>query len=112
MSKKPQVTRTIPTTKAVLMVADIEAAEFHSVEVNLPRTYKDDDAIIKAARPLAETTPNLKVVSVAHVEVIEQLYGMPESEFLKYAKVLPPRGTKAESDDATDSEDEDTTNAE
>lgn len=112
MAKKPQVTRTIPTTKAILMVADIQAAEFHNVEVNLPRTYKDDDSIIKAARPLVETEPNLKVVSVSHVEVAEQLYGMPESEFLKYAKVLPPRGTKAEDEDTTTDEDEGSTDAE
>lgn len=112
MSKKPQVTRTIPTTKVVLLVADTVAAEFHNTEVNLPRTYKDDDAIIKAARPLVETAPHLKVVSVSHVEVIEQLYGMPETEFLKYAKVLPPRGTKAESEENPVNEDEGDADAE
>ena len=104
MSKKPQVTRTIPTTHVALLVADTEAAEFHTVEVDLPRTYKDNDAIIKAARPMVETVPHLKVVSVSHTEVTENLYGMPELEFLKYAKILPPRGTKPENEDDTDAE--------
>lgn len=104
MSKKPQVTRTIPTTHVALLVADTVAAEFHTVEVDLPRTYKDNDAIIKAARPMVETAPHLKVVSVSHIEVTENLYGMPEWEFLKYAKILPPRGTKPESEDDTDAE--------
>lgn len=106
MSKKPQVTRTIPTTYAALLVADTDAAEFSTVEVNLPRTYKDDDAIIKAARPQVETTPNLKVVAVTTTKVTEQLYGMSEAEFLKYAKPLPPRGTKAGDDGDTAVEDE------
>lgn len=107
MAKKPMVTRTIPATKAIILVADTQAAEFHNKEVNLPRTYKDDDAIIKAARPLVETEPHLKAVSVSHVEVTEKLYGMSEVEFLKYAKELPPRSTKAE--DNTDAEDGDPT---
>lgn len=112
MAKKPMVTRTIPATKAVILVADTQAAEFHNEVVNLPRTYKDEDAIIKAARPLVETAPHLKAVSVAHSEVTEKLYGMSEAEFLKYAKELPPRGTKpgdneepaADGTDVTDGE--------
>ena len=112
MAKKPMVTRTIPATKAVILVADTVAAEFHSVEVNLPRTYKDDDAIIKAARPLVEAESHLKAVSVSHSEVTEKLYGMTETEFLQYAKELPPRGTKAGDNDGTESGDPESTDGE
>lgn len=112
MAKKPMVTRTVTTTFAAILVADTQKAEFTTSEVTLPRTYKDDDAIIKAARPLVETEPHLKAVSVSHSETREQLYGMSELEFLKYAKVLPPRGTKTGTDGETITEDEETTDAE
>lgn len=98
MPKKPMVTRTVTTTMASIMLADTERAKFYNVEVNLPRTYKDDDAILKAARPLVETKPHLKAVSVAHSETCEGLYGMSEAEFLQHAKLLPPRGTKSDAE--------------
>ena len=40
--REPMVTRTIQTTKAVVMVVNTEQGETYTKEVIVPRTYKDD----------------------------------------------------------------------
>ena len=91
MARQPQVTRTITTTKVVLMAADISTGELVDVEMILPREYKDAEAILKMAGKVG-VNPNLRYVYVKSAEVVETLYGMTEAEFLRYAKPLPPRG--------------------
>lgn len=88
--RKPMITRTITTTQATLLMADTVAAEMHNVTVTLPRTYKDNEAILKAARPLVETE-NDKAVSVVSVSTKETLYGMTEADFIQAAAILPAR---------------------
>lgn len=92
--RKPMITRTITTTEATLLMADTVAAEMHNVTVTLPRTYKDREAILKAARPLVETDTD-KAVSVVLVSTKETLYGMTEADFIKTASILPARADKA-----------------
>lgn len=94
MARQPQVTRTITTTKAVLMAANISTGELVDVEMILPREYKDSEAVLKMANKISDN-PNMKYVYVKSTEVVETLYGMSESDFLRYAKPLPPR-TKVE----------------
>ena len=93
--RKPMITRTITTTEATLLMADTVAAEMHNVTVTLPRTYKDNEAILKAARPLVETDTD-KAVSVVSVSTKETLYGMTEADFIKAASILPARSDKSE----------------
>ena len=88
--RKPMITRTITTTEATLLMADTVAAEMHNVTVTLPRTYKYNEAILKAARPLVETGTD-KAVSVVYVSTKETLYGMTEADFIKAASILPAR---------------------
>ena len=90
MARTPMVTRTIVTTKATLMCLDIEAGEPLNKEVILPRTYKDEKALLKKARPLVETD-TIKAVHVVATEEVETLYGMTEQEFIENAQVLPAR---------------------
>lgn len=88
--RKPMITRTITTTDATLLMADTVAAEMYNITVTLPRTYKDNEAILKAARPLFETDTG-KIVSVVSVSTRETLYGMTEADFIKAATILPAR---------------------
>lgn len=86
------VTRTIITTNAEIMTANSETAVIENVSLTLAGSFADDKAIIKAASKLVpENVTVLKVLSYSEVET---LYGMPESDFIANAKVLPPR-TKA-----------------
>lgn len=93
MARAPQVTRTIQSTKAKVMCLDVEKEEPFTQEVTLPRTYKDDKAILKEAEKEIGTE-TIKVVHVIESSVQETLYGMSEEIFIKFASVLPPRGTK------------------
>lgn len=90
MARTPMVTRTIVTTKAIIMCLDVEAGEPFNKEVTLPRTYKDEKALLKKVRPLVETD-TIKAVHVVDTEEVETLYGMTEQEFIENAQILPPR---------------------
>lgn len=92
MARVPMVTRTIVATKVTVMCLDVQAGEPCNMCVTVPRTYKDDETLMKKVRPLLETE-TLKAVHIVDKEEIETLYGMTEQEFIQYAKVLPPRNS-------------------
>lgn len=94
MARVSMVTRTIMSTKAVIMCADVEKGETFTKEITLPRTFKDDTAILKAAEKILNSE-TVKAVHTVSAEVEEKLYGMTEQKFIELADVLPPRGTKA-----------------
>lgn len=89
------VTRTITTTKAIVMCVDVEVGEPFNKEVTVPRTYKDSESLLKAVKPIVETE-TLKAVHIVDKTEIETLYGMNEQEFIEHAFVLPGRTSKAE----------------
>ena len=90
MARIPMVTRTITTTKAIVMCLDIESGEPCNKSVVVSRTYKDDEALLKKVKEVLETE-TLKPVHIVSKEEIETLYGMTEQEFIEQAKVMPPR---------------------
>lgn len=90
MARVPMVTRTIVATKVNVMCLDVQAGEPFNKVVTVPRTYKDNEALLKKVKPLIETD-TVKAVHIVDSEEIETLYGMTEQEFIQYAKVLPPR---------------------
>lgn len=90
MARVPMVTRTIITTKVNVMCLDIEAGEPCNRYVVVPRTYKDDEKLLKKVKEVLETE-TLKPVTIVDKEEIETLYGMSEQEFIEHAEVQPPR---------------------
>lgn len=90
MARVPMVTRTIVTTKVNVMCLDVEKGEPFNDVVTVPRTYKDNETLLKKVKPLIETD-TVKAVHIVNTEEIETLYGMSEQEFIEHAKVLPPR---------------------
>lgn len=96
--RKPMVTRTITTTEVELLCVDIEKSETFVKTVTLPRTYKDEKAILKRITE-GGTMDNVKPVHVISTTTHETLYGMTEDEFINSAKVLPPRGSSEEQED-------------
>lgn len=89
--RTPMVTRTICTTKVTVLCLDLEKAEPYNETFTLPRTYKNEDAILKALEPFFPDKEKVKPVHVVETEVIETLYGMSEQDFINNATVLPPR---------------------
>lgn len=104
--KESMVTRTIITTEATCLCLNTETAEPFNVRVTVPRTYKDNEVLLKAVKKVVQTTgitdPDgntyfgepIVVAKVIDTTEVETLYGMTETEFLANAKQLPPRGTK------------------
>lgn len=88
--RTPMVTRTCKTTNVTVLGMDIETAEPMHKTATLSRTYKSNEQVLKAVKPLLETD-TFKVVTVINVEVNEKLYGMTEAEFIAAAKILPER---------------------
>lgn len=100
MARTPQVTRTIQTTHASVLCMDIENREPCNRDVVLPRTYKNDNDILKAAKKAIETD-TLKAVQVVSYMVQETLYGMSEQDFINHATILPPRKDYTAANDDT-----------
>lgn len=92
MARKPMITRTLTATECEVLCCDVEAGDTIVETVSVPRTYKNDEALMKALRPLVETE-QIKPVHIQSKKVTETLYGMTEAEFMEHAKVLPPRTT-------------------
>lgn len=108
MARVPHVTRTIQTTHCAVLCMDIENREPCNKDVVLPRTYKDDNAMLKAVKKVIETD-TIKPVQIVASEVRETLYGMTEQEFIAHARILPPRKgntTNGENDDIYDDDTE------
>lgn len=88
--RESKITRTIQTTKAQVMCLNIHDGTTTTQEFILPRTYKDDKAILKALA--SKNTDTMKLVHVASTEVISQLYAMSESKFMEMAEpVIKPK---------------------
>lgn len=93
MARVPQVTRTIPTTIVHLLCVNTEDRSTFEQDITLPRTYKDEQKMMKAVEKVLDGEP-IKAVSILGSDVKETLYGMTETEFIQYAQVLPPREKK------------------
>lgn len=74
-------------TRASILCLDTEVAEPLNETVVLAGTFKDENAILKAARPLIERG-SVKAVSVAASQVEENLYRMTETYFIEHAEKI------------------------
>ena len=90
MARKPQITRTMKTTKATVLCLDVISAEPQNITVTVPRTYPDEKALMKAVRAVAETD-DLKCVKIVDTEIVETLYSMDEDFFLAHATPVEHR---------------------
>lgn len=99
MARPQMVTRTFTTTIAKILAVKVSTQETEIVEVTLPRTYKSNEEILKVAQKSC-ANPDTRYVHVIEATQQDKLYGMMETEFLQYAKELPPRTAK-ESDNDT-----------
>ena len=94
MARERMVTRTVMVTVAKVMCLEVTKAEVTVKDFEISGSFSDNEAVLKAVKKLHETD-TFKCVTVQEVTEKEVLYGMSEVDFIKLAKVLPPR-TKAE----------------
>lgn len=90
MARVRMVTRTVVVTVAEVMCVDVTTAEVQIKELELSGSFSDNETLLKAIKKLYENN-SFKCVAVQEVTEKEVLYGMEEIEFIKLAKVLPPR---------------------
>ena len=91
MRKEKLITRTITVTTAEFMCVDVETANVEVVTAELTGKL-DNETALKLYKASVETDV-FKVVACQSIDYTEQLYGMTEKEFIKHAKILPPRKT-------------------
>lgn len=89
--RERMVTRTINAVVANTVVYDVAKNEMKVVEFTLTGKLNNGDAL-KALKKAYETD-TFKVVNVNSVAVTEQLYGMSEDEFIRYARKIDKRYT-------------------
>lgn len=91
--RKRMVTRTITSTVANIMSLNITEGECVNITVEVPGTYKNEDALMKACKKAHESA-EIKFVKVVEQHTKEALYGMSEEDFLAHAQLLPERAKK------------------
>ena len=89
--KEKMITRTVITKNISALVVNLTTMKVETVSVTCPDI--DGKALNDFISGYVE--PN-KLVQFEEVSKNETLYGMPESLFIKHAKVLPPRAVKKE----------------
>ena len=62
-------------------------------EIEISGTYKDDSDLLKVLKKKYDTT-DFVVVAIQKTETKEKLYGMTETDFMKYAKEMESRFEK------------------
>ena len=94
MARERMITRTVFSTNYNVMVVNMESKSVESITVSIPSgDTLTDKAREKALKSLIPE--GTLFVSITGETTTETLYGMTEQEFIRLAKVLPPR-TKAE----------------
>ena len=97
MARKRMVTRTVQSTKVIVMCANTETASIEDYELEVAGTYTDDKKLMKAIEKI-NTHEHIKPVAIKSQEIKETLYGMEEQKFIENAEILPAREKKEDSD--------------
>ena len=87
MARQPMVTRTIVSTKLIVLCMVLVNRQPIEKEIVLPRTYKDDITIMKVLSKQYDSD-ELKVTAILSKEVNKDIYGMTEQKFLEVAQKL------------------------
>lgn len=94
MARKRMVTRTVTQTTAEVMTLDVTTAEVQVKSYDIGGQYTDEE-LLKKLQDLFQTDI-LKLVHIEQQTCKELLLGMDEEDFIRLAKVLPPRNTSKE----------------
>lgn len=95
MARERAVTRTITVLSATALCVEVLTATTKNVELELTGVGElTTEQILKALRKEYESD-NFKVVTILSTSKREELYGMREVDFLKYAHRLDPQTRKA-----------------
>ena len=91
MARKRMITRTVMQTTAKVMTLDVTTAEVKIFTYDIGGQYTDEELLNKLQKIFQ--TETLKLVHIESQTCNEVLLGMDEEDFIRLAKVLPPRTT-------------------
>jgi len=89
MARERMITRTIEQETATIMCLDVTTAEVQVRDFTIGGNY-DTETLLKKFKEIYETE-TFKLVHIERVHMDELLLGMPEEDFIRYARVLPSR---------------------
>lgn len=98
MSRERMVTRSINVGVYDVMTANMTTMQVDSVQVEIPSWNTMSDKKLTESIQSA-LTADQKYVQHTQTATKEVLYGMPEADFIKLAKVLPPRTKQDDTED-------------
>lgn len=98
MARKRMVTRTVEQTTAQVMTLNITTAEVQILTYDIGGKYTDEE-LLKKLQDIFQTD-TLKLVHIESQSCKEVLLGMDEEDFIRLAKVLPPRNVNKNEDQA------------
>lgn len=87
MPRIPSVTRTMKTTHVHVKAVDIEHEKMLDLEFKLPRTYKNEDAMMKMINKL-HSNPSVKIVKIMDARVETHKYEASEDDYLSIAHIV------------------------
>ena len=93
MAREKMITRTVTQTTAEVMTIDVTTAEVQIRDYTIGGTYATNEILLKKLQKLFQTD-TFKLVVINSTSVEDLLLGMTEDDFIRYARVLPPRNTK------------------
>lgn len=93
--KERMITRTIESYEVACLYANVKAMTMGECILSLPGSTPECK-LDKEARKVFNESPvygtgEFAYVSMKEYHKVSELYGMPESEFMANAKLLPPR---------------------
>ena len=91
MARKRMITRTVMQTTADVMTLDVTTAEVQIRSYDIGGQYTDEELLNKLQKLFQ--TDTLKLVHIESQTCNELLLGMDEEDFIRLAKVLPPRNS-------------------
>ena len=97
MAREKMVTRTLTITSVEVMTVDITTATTGTARFDIVGDHTFETAL-KAVKELYETDTT-KIVTITELVLNDYLYGMPESDFIKMTKILPPRTATKEGEE-------------
>lgn len=93
--KERMITRTIESYEVTCLYANVKAMTMGECILSIPGSIPESK-LDKEARKVFDASPiygagEFAYVSMKEYHKVSELYGMPESEFMANAKLLPPR---------------------
>lgn len=92
--RKPMVTRSITSTKVVVLCLNTTTCEAFNEVLELPRTFKDEAKLMKLVSAKIDNDEQ-KAVKIVSKEIVSDLRAMTEEDFLAHSFKLDAKTRKA-----------------